>query len=703
MTDLVRIQNKIDKAAQAYYRGSPSVGCMPDSEYDSLISELGKLNPGDERLTRVGVLYSAEDLRTKVLHPFPMGSLDNTDDGILGFESWHESIANKLLLKSHNPDASLLMSLKVDGSSVRAKYEDGKLVQVVTRGNGQQGEDITANGANFKGLPTTLPNKLSFDVRGEAVLPIAEYQRIRLAKLNQLSHSRGKFKNFDDIPADLQSNPRNIGNGILSRDSGEDADKVTFLAFDMQILDKRYKKLSHKLADLKSMGFNVVPHSVVTQDQAIDEYNTTAGARCSLEYEIDGMVVCLNDLNMQDKFVTDDVKTRMRPKYARAIKFPHKSAHTKLVDVKVSLGHTGAIVPTALLDEVRIGGVNVTHALLNNYEEIERLGLAIGDEVEVVLAGDIIPKIIRVSNKSGNDPIKQPRRCPCCGEIATKKSVGMSRSTGAPLSAVLYCAQPNKCPEVRLKKVKRWIGDSKKGIGILGIGDTILRMLWDSSLVNTPADLYVLTASDIENLSGDAGVIGHSRASEIVNNIQAKKHLKLSDFLGALGINLLGKRRAVLLSKNAGGRLNTLDDWLNDQNWCADGLQIDGLGDTIRDSIREGIDENRGLINMLIEKGVTVEDESVVISKDKAIPLTAKLLDGVSFCFTGTRECISQVEMLGAEVKNSVAKSKPSPDFLVQKDPLSTSGKTRNAESNEHTKIISVDYLKKCIKEDKLP
>lgn len=677
---LHELQNLIDKAAQAYYRDGSSSAIMTDAQYDDLIVKLRKLDPNDERLNRVGVVYTAEELRNKVIHPFPMGSLDNTDDGILGLESWHEKVSQKLVGKT---SAELVVSHKVDGSSVRARYEQGRLVQVVTRGNGDVGEDITANGASFLGLPTVLPEPLDIDVRGEAVLLKEDHRQIMQKKTG--------FANYFDIPVDQRSNPRNVGNGILSRDSGEDANKIRFMAFDVWASEKRFGSLSDKLNFLAECDFRTVPHEVLTVDEITNYYNDVVAGRDDLAYEIDGLVVCLNQLDAQDKFVTSDIKTRMRPKYARAIKFPHQSAITTLVDVEVSIGHTGAIVPTALLEEVRIGGVNVTHALLNNYEEIERLELAVGDEVEVILAGDIIPKIIRKHKSSGNPDVEQPKRCPCCGEVATKRAVGNR------LSAVLYCSQPSKCPEVRLQKVKRWIGGSKKGVGILGIGDAILRALWDHKLVSDPADLYTLTASDIENLQVNSGVLGHSRATEIVNNIQGKKDLKLSDFLGSLGIDLLGRRRVDQLRKKAYGKLDVLEDWLNDENWInpaehirAKGLSIEGMGDSIRQSIRDGINENRDLINKLLQNGVTVTD-------GKQVEVGKNVLDGVSFCFTGTRECILQVEMLGAEIKNSVAKSKPSPDFLVQKDPLSTSGKTKNAEANGHTKVISLDYLKKCI------
>lgn len=666
------IQLLIDKAAQRYYRTDNKTVIMSDECYDALIIELRDLNPEDERLTRVGIPYSTDELRNKISHPIPMGSLDNTDDGIVGYDKWYDGVISKLGVAT----AAICASLKIDGGSIRLRYVKGRLVEAATRGNGEVGENITANVANFQGVPTVLAKEIDLDVRGEAILYIADYQQLR-------SDEAGVP--FSQIPEKERSNPRNIGNGMMGRDDGTNAELLQFIAFNVEN-GKDFSTEQEKFEFLRSLGFQPVPHRVCESAEDVELfYTSTADQRDNLPFEIDGVVVTVNSLDHQAKFITKDPKSRLRPKYARAIKFPHKSNKTILNDVELTVGHSGAIIPTAILEEVRIGGVNVTHALLNNWDEIGRLGVAIGDEVEVVLAGDIIPKIIRVTKPGQNRKlIPEPDRCPACGDPATREKRGKK-------GAVVYCTN-TACSEMMLQKIDHWIGSSKKGVGILGIGDRILRTLWDEQIINDAADLYTMTVAQMENLemsSGGGGRIGTSRATEIVSNVVAKKVLSLPIFLGSLGIELLGRRRVQILQEAAEGELNRLEDWLDDDKLA--NLKIDGLGDTIRSSIREGIDDHRELIAKLVSVGVIIEVPEVK-EENEAGPM-----DGVSFCFTGTREGLDKVQALGAMIKNSVAKSKPSPDFLVQKDPLSASNKTRNADANGHTQVISVEYLKRVL------
>jgi DNA ligase (NAD+) len=668
---LAEIQTLIDKAAQRYYRTDGQETIMTDECYDALIAALRELEPEDERLTRVGIPYSTDELRNKVEHPIPMGSLDNTDDGILGYDKWYTDLLAKLSVAS----TVVCASLKVDGGSIRLRYEKGRLVEAATRGNGEVGENITANAANFRGVPTVLAKEIDLDVRGEAILYVADYKAIRSRDMGGVP--------FDDIPEKERSNPRNIGNGMLGRDDGQDTDKLHFIAFNCEN-GRNFATEQEKFEYLRGLGFQPVPHRICESVEDVEQfYSQTVDQRDQLPFEIDGVVVCLNSLDQQDRFVTSDPKTRLRPKYARAIKFPHKSNKTVLESVGLTVGHTGAIIPTANLEEVRIGGVNVTHALLNNWDEIGRLGVCIGDTVEVILAGDIIPKIIRVVTPGANrQAIPEPHRCPACGDPATRERRGKK-------GAVVYCTN-DTCPEKMLQKIDHWIGTSKKGVGILGIGDTILRTLWDEQVINDPADLYTMTVDQMKDLEmNGGGRIGESRATEIVRNVAANKHLTLPVFLGSLGIELLGRRRVQILQEAASGELDTLDDWLDDAK--LESIKIEGLGDTIRQAIRDGIDENRKLIAKLVSVGVTIDVPVKPEAGDEGP------MDGISFCFTGTRECIEQVQELGATIKSSVAKSKPTPDFLVQKDPLSKSNKTKNAEANGHTRIISLEYLKRVL------
>jgi DNA ligase (NAD+) len=279
--------------------------------------------------------------------------------------------------------------------------------------------------------------------------------------------------------------------------------------------------------------------------------------------------------------------------------------------------------------------------------------------------------------------IPEPDRCPSCGDPTTRDRRGKK-------GAVVYCTN-NACPEIVLQKVDHWIGTSKKGVGILGIGETILRTLWDEQAINDPADLYTMTVEQIKDLEmSGGGRIGESRATEITKNIAAKRNLSLHIFLGSLGIELLGRRRVQILQKAANGELDTLDDWLDDAKLAS--IKLEGLGDTIRIAIRAGIDENRVLIEKLISVGVTIDAPEKKPEVGDEGPM-----HGVSFCFTGTRVCMDQVQELGATIKSSVAKTKPSPDFLVQMDALSTSNKTKNADANGHTRVISLAYLKQVL------
>jgi len=679
--NLATLRHRIDKAAQAYYRHD---GQIADAEYDDLIEQLRKQAPDDFRLTRVGIPYGPSELRSKTKHPIPMGSLDNTDDGISGFSKWHGDVGN----------VPVCASLKVDGSSIRLRYKGGVLVEAATRGNGEVGEIITANVVNFKNVPTTLPKSIDVDVRGEAILYLDDYRKIRASSLGM---------DFEAIPEKDRSNPRNIGNGIIGRDDGTDTDKMRFLAFNVEADGITFDSEMDKLKFIEDIGFEVVPHSLVkTAAELRKYYDQVNSGRNQLPFEIDGVVVCVDQIKQQDLYVTADAKSRMRPKYARAIKFPHKANVTKVVAVEISIGHTGAIIPTAVLEEVRVGGVNVVHALLNNWDEIDRLDVCIGDRVEVVLAGDIIPKITQVVDRA-SDRIKitEPTKCPVCSDKTTRMLRGKS-------GAVTYCVN-KQCPGSALQKISKWIGSSKTGVGILGIGDSILKVLWDNGLVKDPADLYTITVDQIADLEmpgsanerrGTAGIrIGESRARDIVSNINGKRSLGLDTFLGSLGIELLGRRRVKILQQAAKGQLDTLGDWQDDDKLAS--IQIDGFGDTIRESIRIGLIENRALISKLIKVGVSVDapkgDTKMVDNANADHLQFVRQFSGISFCFTGTRECLDEVTALGAVIKSGVSKSGPSPDYLVQKDPLSTSSKTKNAEANGHTRIISIDFLKKCL------
>lgn len=656
----------IDKADALYYRLQEKT-LVTDGEYDLIKARLKQLAPTDERLTRVGIPPVENEIRTKVEHTIPMGSLDNLEGGILGFDKWYDSIGEVA--------PTIVASPKIDGSSIRARYEDGRLVMVATRGNGEIGEDITANGINFRGLPLQLTEKITCDVRGEAILYIKEFEKIV---------EREFGKPIDTIDPSEFSNPRNVGNGILGRDNGVDSDKIQFLAFKIVTDGVEYESEIARFKHMKDLGFTTVTWFASNKSEEIkDFFHKLEAARNTLKYEIDGVVVVANDSTTQNMMVDqNDMKSLLRPKHSRAIKFETKKATTTLTGVTITVGHTGAIIPTGIVKTVRIGGVNVSNVLLNNWDEINRFDLAIGDTVTIGLAGDVIPKCLEVSPGSSRVSIPEPDVCPSCGSKTSRELRG---KTGA----VLYCTNPSECPAAKLAKVDHWIGSSKKGVGILGIGDTTLQALVDLGLVTDPADLYTLTVDKIKDVQLSGGVrVGESRAQMIVDNIQAKRELPLHVFLGSLGIELLGRRRVQVLCKAAGGRLDSLGDWLDVEKLRS--IQLEGFGDAIREAVVTGIQANAGLIEKLLANGVFVKGEKVVeVAKtDGGSPFA-----GMSFCFTGTRDGVEDVERLGGTIKSGVSKGLT---FLVQKDALSQSNKTKKADEYG-TRVISVDYLRRAI------
>lgn len=648
--------SKIQEANSAYYTPG-SVSDLTDVEYDALKQQLKSIDPTNPILFQIGALYNKTDLGNKVKHVIPMGSLDNTEDGINGYSDWYNSIANDRGL-------SIVASLKIDGCSVALSYKNGKLVRAATRGNGEYGDDITANVARFKDVPHTIDYIGDLEIRGEAILYIDEFNTYCV------------LENIED-----KSNPRNVGNGIIGRLDGKYSDLMRLMAFN--VVGMHFDTVIDKFKFLKKLNFNVVPYRCCQDvEDMLEYYDDMLQVRKHMEFEIDGIVAVFNDVSVHNEFITKDVKSLLRPKFARAIKFPAPINTTVVKDVIISIGHTGAIIPTAVLEEVRIGGVNVSRVLLNNWDEIHKLDVAIGDTVKVGLAGDIIPKVYEVINRPSNRlPITEPKTCPSCGAPTTR----MLRDKDG---AVTYCSNSD-CESIKFEKIGHWIGSSKTGVGILGIGDAIIKGLWDNGIVKDPADLYLLTEDKLSDLSLNGVKVGKSRAKLIIDNITNSKNIKLETFLGSIGVELLGRRRAAMFIEAANGALDSIESWIDG---TLESIELPGLGDTIRSTIVTGLEKNKWLIQKLLSVGVrpfvprTVSN--VVVVGDGTLPLS-----GYSFCFTGTRDCLDEVKNLGGEIKSGVSKNLT---FLVQADALSSSKKTQKAESYG-TKVISIDALKQVI------
>jgi len=673
---LAQLRSAIDRAAQLYY----TPGCespVTDDEFEAMMGELRAVAPDDPRLTRVGTPFSPEDMREKRPHSIPMGSLDNTDNGISGFASWYDKTCALLGVESFTVNASL----KMDGNSVALSYVNGEFVEAISRGNGEIGESLTANAVKWMGVPTCLPVTFTGTIRGEAIL----------------------YKCWFDMMKDNDptlTNPRNVGSGILGRTDGTQSELINFVAFNIVDPKTAFSSLTTKFKVLSKLGFTPVQHITIsgTRDEVIksfeDYFAEIESKRPTMPFEIDGIVVMVDDVPAQ-KSITKDRKDELRPKYGRAVKFVTAKAQTTVTGVTITMGHTGSIIPTAILDPVFVGGVTVTNVLLNNWNEASEAPsaahVAIGDTVEIARQGDVIPKIVRVVLcPPDRQPIEEPKTCPVCGSPTT-------RTLRDKEGVVTYCTNAD-CGGAAVRKIKHYIGDSDKGAGIMGVGDSVLEALTSSGLVTTPGDLYRLKAEQLVDLqigtskSGTPIRLGNTRTNNLLAEIEKSKQLPLTKFLGALGVSLLGRRKVEIIAKEQG--LTTLEDWLDEEKLATI------PGDVTRKTIIEGLQKVRPVIDDLISVGVVVSPVVLVEVMETTTVATAddgvigpKQIAGSTFCFTGTRDYLDEVIAKGGIIKSGVSKGL---DYLVQKDATSSSNKTMKAESYG-TKIISIDCLREVL------
>jgi DNA ligase (NAD+) len=551
----------------------------------------------------------------------PMGS-QNKVNSEAEFRTWLERCGG----------GAVHASLKGDGASAAAYYRDGRLMQAISRGDGVIGEDITANAMRFKGLPAWAG--FTGAVRFEVILTLEDWARV--------DPSRSK-------------NPRNAGSGIMGRKNGHQSDHLTAFAFDIdESRDGQpvaFATESDKIERLVSLGFRVMPgQRCVDADQAVEWFRGIASQRDRLDFWIDGVVMKLEDIARQDSLGV----TAGRPKGQVAWKFDSAGAETVLEEVVISGGHTGALIPTAQLRPVEIGGTTVSSASLANFDEIERLDVAIGDSVWLIKANDIIPKIIRVTDRPiGRRPIEVPSRCPfCAGEV------GRRRTTSGESGVILECRNP-ACDRKSSGKISRWIAslDIQDAAGLYALRDRGAEL----------AELIINTDKSIR--------LGEKRAQAILDAIEATRSLSLARFLGSLGIDHLGIRRVELIIEAAGGALDTLDDWrsgrLRDPA-LAEQAGVPNLGGPIQD----GIDAMGAVIDRMLANGVEI------LPPQRDLPVNGEPA-GISVCISGKlpsgrhkADYAAPLMAAGMRLVDTVTREL---DLLVLADPASTSGKAEKA------------------------
>lgn len=610
---------------------------VPDSEYDRLFHQLKALElahpeflTSDSPTQRVG----AKPLSgfSQIRHEIPMLSLDNafSDEE---FNAFVKRIEDRLIVLPK--PLTFCCEPKLDGLAVSILYVNGVLTQAATRGDGTTGEDITANIRTIRNIPLQLltdnpPARL--EVRGEVFMPHAGFER-----LNEYALEHGE-KTF--------ANPRNAAAGSLRQLDPNITSKrpLVLNAYGIGITEGVELPSTHyaRLQWLKSIGIPVNPEIRLCNgtNEVLDFYRDIQNKRSSLGYDIDGTVLKINDIALQNElgFISK------APRWAIAYKFPAQEELTVLNDVEFQVGRTGAITPVAKLEPVFIAGVTVSNATLHNGDEIERLNIAIGDTVVIRRAGDVIPQIIGVLHERRPDnakPIIFPTNCPVCdSQIIRIEGEAVARCTGG-----LFCAAQRK------EALKHFV--SRKAMDIDGVGGKLIEQLVDRELIHTPADLFKLDLTTLTRLER----MGAKSAENALNSLEKAKSTTLARFIFALGIREVGEATAL----NLANHFKTLDAL---KTADLDQLQqVPDVGEVVANRIfvfwREA--HNVAVVEDLIAQGVhwetvEVKEASENLFKDKTVVLTGTLTQ------MGRNEAKSLLQQLGAKVSGSVSSKT---DFVI--------------------------------------
>jgi DNA ligase (NAD+) len=631
--EIEKLRNDIRYHEYRYYvLDNPEIS---DFEFDKLMHRLQELeaqNPElvtpDSPTQRVGG-QPAEEF-PKVRHSLPMLSLDNTYsiDELKDFDRRVRELSGRLRVE-------YVGELKLDGLSMALTYEDGVLTHGVTRGDGVEGEEVTANVKTIRSVPLRIDpkraevigNPARWEVRGEVILPRKAFEQT-----NAQREAAGEPR---------FANPRNAAAGSMRQ---LDARIVAQRKLDMflyyLLVDNREPLREHwqNLEALTKMGFKVNPHRRLCKsfDDLMAYIQEWESKRDSLEYEIDGIVVKVNDIRLWEELGT----TAKSPRWAIAYKYAARQATTTVMNIRAQVGRTGTLTPVADLEPVDVGGVTVSHATLHNMDEIARLGVKIGDTVLIQRAGEVIPQVVKVVKQAPEGrEFSMPKQCPVCGGE-------VHRAEGE----VAYRCVNSACP-ARLKESLLYFA-GRRAMNIDGLGEALVDQLVDKGLVHDVADLYSLSHEQLANLER----MGDKSASNLREEIENSKKASLARLIFALGIRFVGERTGQLLADH----FASLDKLAKASE--AELLEVEEVGPRVAESILEFFREpqNRMVIEKLRKAGLQFEQAKVHKPEGD--------LAGKQFVLTGTLprysrdEAKKMIEEAGGRVTGSVSKKT---DYLV--------------------------------------
>ena len=651
-----------------YVLSQPTVS---DAEYDEKFRELQELEAAHPELVRadsptqrVGAAPLAGF--STVSHKVPMLSLDNAmnEQELLDFD---EQVRRFLSKDGHSVDAiEYTVEFKFDGVAVSLAYEKGLFVQGATRGDGTTGEDVTSNVRTIKAIPLKLrgaaPKSGRIEIRGEVIFKKREFEA-----LNAERQTRGE---------ETFANPRNAASGSLRQlDPRETARRpLYFFSYGLGFLEEgaglSSSTLSQTMLEIEKLGFSISPgfRTVKGAEALVKAYREAEEARDSLPFEVDGLVVKVNDYALQER-----LGFRQRsPRWAIAAKFKPVEAVTTLNDIIIQVGRTGALTPVAVLAPVRVGGVVVSRATLHNQDEIERKGLLLGDRVVVRRQGDVIPAVVAAitASRTGKEkPFRFPTSCPECDSPVER----------VPDEAVTRCPNPN-CPAKTHNRILHYA--SRDAMDIEGLGDKMVGLLLEHGVVTSLPDIYELTVEKLHDLPR----MGELSSSNLVQAIEESKKRPLSRFIFALGIRHVGTKTAAVIARNC----HTVEKFLT---LTEDALvEIEEIGPETARSVAEflGDEDEQKLVERLLQLGIAPEAQQGVVS-DGAF-------QGKTFVLTGALATLSRkeaeelVSSNGGKVSSSVSKKT---SYVVAGE---SPGSKLDAARKHGVEILSEDEFRTLLK-----
>ena len=611
---------------------------ITDKDYDILKNEILKLEDKypflknkDSPSKSIG--FKPSKVFEKKKHEVPMLSLSNIfdEDDLINFE---KKIKNYLDLSSSKL-FEYSVEPKIDGISASLTYKDGILILGLSRGDGYEGEEITENLKTIKDIPQTVKSKdfpKNIEIRGEVYINKSDFESLK----------------------DKFANPRNAASGSLRQKESSETKKIPlkFIAYTFGLFENNsFKKQSEFLNSLSKWGFQISKHNKVISsiNELIKNHENFEKNRYELEYDVDGLVYKINDLQLQERlgFVGN------APRWAAAHKFSAASSFSKILKIEIQLGRTGALTPVAKVEPVNIGGVVVSNATLHNEDEINKKDIRIGDIVKIERAGDVIPHVVSVDIKKRSpktEKYKFPNKCPSCGSLVEKEFNKQTKK----YDAVKRCSSDGfNCEKMAIEKIKHFV--SKDALNIEGLGKKVIEKFWDLKFIKLPDDIFNLNFQTISRLEG----WGSQSAENLKNSINKSKKIKLDKFIYSLGIRHIGQENAKLISEFLSSYSNFIK--LKDQKKIEDLSNIDGIGETQINSLKNFF-KNKTNLKVISSLGKILTFEKIIIKKNEGV-FSNKIL-----MFTGKLSNISRaeaksiVENNGGKIVSNISKKL---DFLI--------------------------------------